>query len=446
MNPEILQKTVIDKFGIERLNPMQTGVLASDKPNIILLSPTGSGKTLAYTLAIFKRLTPHSDTKVHVVIIAPTRELVRQIADVVRVVATEFELKTLALYGGNSFKAEEASLQGRVPDIIVTTPGRLLDHLKRATLELGSLEMLVFDEYDKTLELGFQEEIEQIERFVNASKKKMKLVLFTSATRLVDFPTFIRPSDYEEICYNPESSVESRLRIVNVPSPTADKLDILAALIRSLDPEGQIIVFVNHRESADRVENFLRKEKISSVIYHGGLDQQRREIALAKFASHSAKVLVSTDLAGRGIDIDGVRYVIHYHPAADKEIWTHRNGRTARVDRTGEVFVITGPEENIPEFVDYNNDYYPDMTAKTPVRADFEMIYFDKGKRDKISKGDIAGFIMKQAEVPAEFIGKIILGLNYALAAVKSQYVNDIFTKIKDNKLKGQRVRATLID
>ena len=446
-NAEIIS-AIKAKFGLNELNPMQIAVIESTASQIVLLSPTGSGKTLAFAAKLLQNL----DTTTHrsdeqCLVIAPARELVRQIFDVIRPLAAAFNLKTVALYGGNSFRDEQASLETSAPAIIVATPGRLLDHISRGTLELSRINALVYDEYDKTLELGFQDEIRRILNHLRKTNRNSEpnQVILTSATPLGDLPEFLGLVDPEIIDYTPLSTVSSRLRIVNVPSPSADKLDTLGALIRSVTKHGPCIVFVNHRESADRVGKYLKSQKISNTVYHGGLSQHDRELALARFVMKGSPVLVSTDLAGRGLDIDNVATVIHYHPAADAETWTHRNGRSARVNNSGQVFTITGPEETVPHFVDYSHDFYPDMTSEVPVYGAFTVIYLDKGKRDKISRGDIAGFVMKKAGVPADSVGKILVGTNYSLVAVERVYAKEVIENFKNEKIKNTRVRATIL-
>lgn len=443
-------KTAIRKtLGIGELNAMQSAVTVCDAQRLILLSPTGSGKTVAFVIAILRRITRADITsgRVNTVVIAPSRELVRQIHNVVRPVATLFGIKTLALYGGNPFSAEEASIKGSMPTMVIATPGRLLDHADRGTLDLSGVRDIVLDEYDKILELGFHDEMRRIGSKLSEthSTTGLRFVMATSATRLDNVPGFIDIATAETIDFTQTSSVSSRLRVVNVPSQARDKLDVLGALVRDIADRGPCIVFVNHRESADRIGAYLERQHISAVVYHGGLDQQHREMALARFDSRAASVLVSTDLAGRGIDIDSVQSVIHYHPAADVETWTHRNGRTARIDRTGDVYVITGPDEDIPEFVAFDNDHYPDMTSQRPVRAEKKLIYLDRGKRDKISRGDIAGFVMKKAEVPADEVGKITLGHAYSLVAVSPHYASAVIEAAKNNKIKNTRVRASIV-
>ena len=444
MKLQDIKREIRRAMNIEELNPMQSAVASSDARRLVLIAPTGSGKTLAFAVAILKRVGNYETRESpRAIVIAPSRELVQQIYNVMRPIATG--LKVLALYGGNSFSDEEASIRGAVPDIVVATPGRLLDHINRQTIDVGYSQMLVLDEYDKTLELGFHDEMKRIVRRVgqNRPDRKPDFVMLTSATNLAELPDFVDLNSAETIDMSSVSDVRKRLRIVNVPSPGKDKLDTLAALVRSI-PTGPIIVFVNHRESAERVWNGLKSRHISAQLYHGGLDQQGREKALAVFASGGARVLVATDLAGRGIDVDDVEAVIHYHPAINTETWTHRNGRTARIDKSGSVYVISAPDEVQPEFVATENDYYPDMTAEFAVKAPMTVLYLDLGKRDKVSKGDIAGFLMKQVGLESSSVGKISIFPSYSLVAVSPDKAREVITAAGSARLKNKRVRVSL--
>lgn len=436
--------------GIRVLNPMQVAVASCTARRLVLLSPTGSGKTIAYLLAVLKRMDamkPRPEGLLTVVI-APTRELVRQIAEVMRPVGALLGWKTLAVYGGNSFADEHASILGDMPAIIVATSGRFLDHIVRRSFNCETVRFVVLDEYDKSLELGFQDEMRQIttKLGVGLPKRTPDFVMVTSATRLVEVPDFVNIDKAELIDFTLPDNKNERLTVVEAKSATRDKLTTLAAVIRSVESDGPIIVFVNHRESADRVGQYLRKNSISNVVYHGGLQQQQREMALAQFDSKAVKVLVSTDLAARGIDIAGVATVIHYHPAADRETWTHRNGRTARVGAAGSVYVITGPEEYAPEFAEVDHEMYPDLTLDTPVKAEKTLIYINRGKRDKISRGDILGYLVKQADVPMSSVGKITVGINYSLVAVDHAFVQQVIATSKTAKLKNIRILASIVD
>lgn len=301
--------------------------------------------------------------------------------------------------------------------------------------------MVVLDEYDKTLELGFQEEMRRIfKRLPNPS-----FALVTSATCLDTIPDFVDMDKAETLDFRACDKRDSqRLRIVNVPSADRDKLDTLKALLHYVGNK-PAIVFVNHRESADRIGNALIKSNILAVTYHGGMEQHDRELALATFSCRAATVLVATDLAARGLDIDNVAAVIHYHPAADANIWTHRNGRTARVDRSGIIYTITGPDELTADFVAPEHDFYPDYGNTNHILPPMQAIYFDLGKRDKISRGDIAGFIMRQAGLDAGQVGIISVARTYSIAAVQAGTASKVLEAAKTAKLKNKRVRASLL-
>lgn len=425
-------------YGIEKFNAMQTAVAASDSADLILISPTGSGKTIAFAMAMLQRM--QGDGHPSGLVIAPSRELVLQITDVLRAV-TPSDMRVAAVYGGNAFAAEQASLQASPTDILVATPGRLLDHLNRGTLSVDGVSVLVFDEYDKTLELGFLGEVGKIVRLL----RNVRSTILTSATALDEYPAFISAESAETVDVSESADAEGRVVVMDVPSVERDKLDTLAALLRSVVPQGGVMVFVNHRDAAERVADGLRRRKIDAVLYHGGLEQREREVAVARFAGDASRVLVCTDLAARGLDIDGVRSVVHYHMPTSRQAWTHRNGRTGRAGASGEIYVITGPDENIPEYVVTDHSYYPDMTATNAMRAPMAMLYFSAGKRDKVSRGDIAGFLMKQCDLPREAVGRITVSLSYSLAAVDRRHVAAVLALGSDTRLKGHRVRVSLL-
>ena len=358
------KQTILERFrerhNIETLNPMQQLMAATDATRLILLSPTGSGKTAAFAIRLLRAIGP-SKGVLQAVVIAPSRELVIQIADVIRPVAAG--LKTVAFYGGHNMADEVNSLKS-MPDIIVATPGRLLDHITRGNLDVAGVHALVLDEYDKSLELGFHDEMRRIARRM----KSLKLIILTSATRLAELPDFLPMQGAETVDFTPTAQ-RSRLQTVSVESPERDKLQTLLDLLRSL-PNGRAIVFVNHRESAERVYNFLKKERFPVGLYHGGLEQRDRQLALDLFNNGTNPVLVSTDLGSRGLDIDDVNYVIHYHMPLSSESWTHRNGRTARMGADGTAYVITAEGENIPDYVVCDRPYSPRGEASEGIRSD----------------------------------------------------------------------------
>lgn len=430
---------VKERLGIDSLNDMQQKMMASasETRDIILLSPTGSGKTLAFTLPVMKMMKPSSG-RVQCVVIAPSRELVVQIAGVMREVSSGIGFRVIALYGGHKVEDEVNSLKV-VPDIIVATPGRLLDHAVRRNVDLLPVLILVLDEFDKSLELGFEEEMGKlVKRMKNVSR-----TLLTSATDADVLPEFLNLNN--PITFNFQGrneSLRSRMRVHRVDSDGKDKLDTLLTLLNNIsqgeEPEKSII-FVNHRESAERVYDFLKKRNVSCVLYHGALDQRERETALALFNSGSHPILVATDLAARGLDIERVASVVHYHQPLTPEAYTHRNGRTARVAEKGDVYVLVGPEEEVKDFVEVDDTLSLDPSLKGSLRSRFMTLYVSAGKREKVSRGDILGFLVKECGVPASDIGKINVYDHYSLVAVREEAVPELLNNAGGKKLKGEK-------
>ncbi len=432
---------VKDRLGIEQLNEMQLKMMASasEQRDIILLSPTGSGKTLAFALPVMKLMKP-STGRVQCVVIAPSRELVMQIASVIRHVAGE--LRVIALYGGHKVEDEVNSLKV-VPDIIVATPGRLLDHAVRRNVDLLPVRILVLDEFDKSLELGFEEEMEKLSRRM----KNVSRYILTSATKADVLPEFLKLTNPLTLNFvGDNSDLRERMRVHRVDSDGKDKLDTLLALLHNITrgerPE-KTIIFVNHRESAERVAEFLRKNGVDAVLYHGALDQRERETAVALFNNGSRPVLVATDLAARGLDIEKVASVIHYHQPLTPEAYTHRNGRTARVEAEGDIYVLVGPQEDVKEFVEFDDTTGLDHTRRANLRSGYMTLYIGGGKREKVSRGDILGFMIKEGGLESGDIGKIDVYDHYALAAVKEDKVARLLDAVSGKKLKGEKRRIT---
>lgn len=442
---EILQK-IGEKHGVTELNPMQKAVGGAKSERVILLAPTGSGKTLAFAVPLISRLRQrdNADAFVQAVIMAPSRELVIQIADVIRPVAfgDGNGFKTVALYGGHSMQEEVNSLTV-VPDIIVATPGRLLDHINRGTVDVTRANALVLDEYDKALELGFHDQMRRIVKRM----RSMRYVTLTSATAAVELPDFIDMSQAKRIDYSSKSeSPRSRTVVTIARSENKDKLAALATLLCAI-PHGKTIVFVNHRESAERTHAFLKKAGFPAGLYHGGLDQLQRELAIDMLNNGTTPVLVSTDLGSRGLDIDAVLNVVHYHIPPTQESWTHRNGRTARVDADGNVYMLLSKAETVPDYVDYDQEIdieegselatgYPASEAAT--------IYFNVGKKEKISKADVLGFLSKQSGLASGEVGKIVVKDHCAIAAVPRLKADEVLLSVANAKIKGQRVKITM--
>lgn len=422
--------------GIDELNGLQKSALRSDALHLVIIAPTGSGKTLAFGARMLKYL-PEPGNGIAVVI-APSRELVMQISSVLRQLARGY--KTVAFYGGHNM-ADEVNSLSPLPDIIVATPGRLLDHLQRGTCQVDSLSMIVLDEYDKSLQLGFEGEMKRI---VKRLPQKRRVTL-TSATMLPVLPEYLNISDAEIIDETISNESASRIETIHMESFSRDKLDTLSGLLATFGPEARTIVFVNHRESAERIATRLRKDGFVPALYHGALDQQQRQMAIDLFTNGSAPVMVATDLAARGLDISGVENVVHYHLPVDSQTWTHRNGRTARQNAEGRVYVITSEADSLPEFIEWDRDYQPAGLQGRPSQPPVATLYFSAGKKEKISKGDVLGFIIANSGLQASEIGRIIIHDHYSLAAVPRSEAKTIIASLNEARLKGKKVKASLV-
>lgn len=432
-----ITSNIRERLGIAELNPMQRRMTETVARSIVLLSPTGSGKTLAFAIPLLRRLRP-ADGRVQAVVIAPSRELVLQIYEVIRPLAVGY--KTVAFYGGHSMMEEKRSLSA-VPDIVIATPGRLLDHINRHQIDLYPARTLVLDEYDKSLELGFHDEMKRIvARMPNLSQ-----TLLTSATRLDALPSWLHAVEPATVDFlNDGGDLKKRLTIIDVESPVKDKIDTLADLLRSLDNQ-RVIIFVNYRDSAQRLYDHLRRLGLPVGLYHGALDQADREKAIDLLNNGTTPILISTDLGARGLDIDTVGSVIHYHMPLTPEAWTHRNGRTARVDREGTVYVVRSESDTVPEFATFDRPYHPTGHSDDPIRPAAATLYFDAGKKEKLSRGDILGFLVNKGGLRADEIGKITVKDHSAIAAIPPPDPAAVIARIKGEKIKGKRVRVSLL-
>lgn len=443
-----IHEKIFNRLGIRELNPMQLATSEFSLPGkLMLLAPTGSGKTIAFAIPLLRSIGKSSDA-VQAVVMAPSRELVLQIAEIIRSIAGD-ALKTVAFYGGHAMSEEERSIEGRVPDIIVATPGRLLDHLRRGRLSLHEVSTLVLDEFDKSLELGFRDEMSR----VIGRMRSLKTLILTSATPIDELPDFVPAKGIRVLDFTTGNAAPApKLRVHSVASEKKDKLEGLDSLLRYIvaqtpRDEGapKTMVFVNHRESAERVYNYLTREGYPAALYHGGLEQADREKAVAMFNNGSAPILVATDLAARGLDVDNVAAIVHYHLPLQPETWTHRNGRTARMGAEGDVYVLLSPEEATPDFIDADLTdaiELPEVPGPRP-EAKMQTLHINAGKKEKISKGDIAGFFMKQGGLKPSDLGVIELKDHQAYVAVPAGRGREIIAALAPFKLKNTRVRIT---
>ena len=424
---------ILDKLGIQ-LNPMQEetmhAVLHGNK-DVVVLSPTGSGKTLAYLMPLVQLIDPKVDEP-QLVVVTPGRELALQSTEVLKSMGTG--LRTMACYGGRAAMDEHRVMNKVLPQVIYGTPGRLTDHLDKGNFSAEHVKYLVIDEFDKCLEMGFQDEMGRL----IASLPYLERHFLLSATEAEEIPRFVHMGRVETIDYRmDEEQVPERIRIYQVKSPQKDKLETLAQLLLSLGDESSI-VFLNYRDSVERTNEFLRSRGFATSAFHGGLEQHEREDALYKFSNGSANIFVSTDLGARGLDIPDIDNIIHYHLPECEDSYIHRVGRTARWEATGKAFFLLGPPEDIPSYVDAEvEDYEIPSDLPAPAKPRMATIYIGKGKKDKISKGDIVGYLCKIGQLQSSEIGKIDVKDRYAYVAVSRTKLKQVLKLTAGQKIKG---------
>lgn len=440
MNEKVMTEAVTVRLGIESLNELQRDTLkawkSSSGSDLVIYSPTGTGKTLAFALCLIDALQPPMG-KLQAVVIAPSRELVMQTAEILRSLALGY--KVTPCYGGHDSSDEKASL-AVTPDIIVATPGRLLDHQRRGNVDLSGANLLILDEFDKSLELGFEEEMRQLLRQMPQLRRR----ILASATVLDDVPDYVRLHQPHVI--NALGGVDrpaERTAVWRVECGKGNKPDTLVELLRSLDG-GKSIVFTNYRESAESLHRHLREHGITAGLYHGALEQREREWAVAMLNNGSANVLVATDLAARGLDIFKVEHIIHYHLPVNEQAYVHRNGRTARIDATGNVYLITPEGSPLPDYVSVCKRFVLRPASQIPLPA-MATLYFQAGKKEKLSRGDILGFIAGNGGIVAKAVGRIDVRDHYALAAIPRRVADHVLKSLQEHKIKGKKVRISLL-
>ena len=429
------QAEILSKLGIAQLNPMQVAAqeaLASSK-ELVLLSPTGTGKTLGFLLPLVLALDTACD-EIQLVIIVPSRELAIQIEQVMREMGTGFKVN--AVYGGRAGSKDRIEIKHR-PAVLIGTPGRVADHLRREAFDPSFIQTLVLDEFDKSLEIGFESEMRDILHLLPQVRTKV----LTSATQGVSIPNFVGLKSPKVLDFLEEKI--SQLQVKKVPSPTKDKLDTLVHLLAHLGVQNGII-FCNFKDSIQRVSDYLHEHGLSHGIFSGGMEQIDRERALIKFRNGTYPLLLATDLAARGIDVPELNFIIHYHLPLRAEEFIHRNGRTARMNSQGTAYVLQYEKEALPDFV----GKLPVETlqrAALPAPSPWSTLFVSGGRKDKISKGDVAGLFFKQGMLAKEDLGIIELKTDCAFVGVKTAALEQLLPRVNNQKLKEKKVRVTLV-
>jgi superfamily II DNA/RNA helicase len=429
------QQDILAKLNIYELNPMQEEAIATidANTNTVLLSPTGTGKTLAFALPLLNTLDPELE-EVQALILVPSRELAIQIEQVIRSMGSGYKVN--AVYGGRPMSKDKIELK-HVPAILIGTPGRISDHFSNDRFSKDFIKTLVLDEFDKSLEVGFEYEMRGIINTLTSVNKR----ILTSATQGVEIPDFVRLDKPKTVNYLGTSM--SKLTIKTVISPAKNKLNTLLHLLNHIGNQ-QGIIFCNLKDSIQRVSTFLESKNISHGCFNGGMEQKDRERSLIKFRNGTNQLLIATDLAARGIDIPEMKYIIHYELPQSKEEFTHRNGRTARVSAKGTAYVLKWKDERLPDFI--GKTPIEDISKQAVRKPVFwETLFISGGRKDKISKGDIAGMFFKLGGLTQDQLGIIELKQDCAFVAVPASIANQLVETLNNNRLKKKKVRVTSI-
>lgn len=438
-NPLLIENT-LQKMAIESLNPMQLAALnANEKEkDLILLSPTGTGKTLAYLLPVLLNLNPDCQ-KVQTLILAPSRELAQQIEQVWRSMGTGYKVNSC--FGGRPSNGEKREL-AVPPAVLIGTPGRLQDHIERENFDVSDIRILVLDEFDKSLEMGFVEQMEAIISRIPSLNKR----ILTSATDAVSIPAFTGIKNPIKLDFSEKDNTLKGLKSFSVKGNNNDKFDLLYQLLCYLGNDSTLI-FCNQRDVVEKVSAYLTDRRVANEFFHGKLEQPDRERALSKFRNGSCTAFVSTDLASRGLDIPEIKNVIHFDAPVRLDELVHRNGRTARMESEGSSYLLLASAEALPVFVTpLPLALVLPVLSSMPPKPDWSTLYIGKGKKDKVSKMDIVGFMFKKGLLAKDELGMVEVKEYYSYVAVKRHKVDAVLKLIENEKMKNMKTKIELSD
>lgn len=425
---------ILDHLKISKLNDMQEAVLkaADTGSDLLVLAPTGSGKTLAFLLPILKQLKPNVKG-VQALILVPSRELALQIEQVFKQMSTGFKVN--CCYGGHAIKIERNNLE-EAPAILIGTPGRIAYHLRHQNFDESTITTLILDEFDKALEFGFQEDMSYIIKPLLSLKQR----ILTSATAMDEIPSFAGLKNLKTINFLTDVNIVPDLELKKIITTAEDKLDSLFKLICKIGSKTTLI-FCNHRETVDRISDLLIDEDLAHDIFHGGMEQDERERALLKFRNGSIKILITTDLAARGLDVPEVEYIIHYQLPYTEDAFLHRNGRTARMNAKGTVYLVLTDDEKYPFLKSDIKTEALNGNYKLPHDSIWQTLYISAGKKDKINKVDIVGLLLKKGGLAKEDVGLIEVKDQASYVAIKRKMVDQVTAKLKNEKVKNKKVK-----
>lgn len=437
----------IDSLGYKEMTPIQSESLPAilEGCDVIAQAKTGSGKTAAFGIGLLHQLDVKK-FRVQSLVMCPTRELADQVSKELRRLARfEHNIKILMLTGGESFGRQLGSLAHHA-HIIVGTPGRILKHLNKESLELSNLKTLIFDEADRMLDMGFIEEIGAVLSFV---PKERQTLLFSATYD--DEILQISKRIQNNALHVKTTQKEVENKIVQEFCETNDKVDSLIRILAEYKPEN-VIVFTNTKLEAKELAKALVQNKIDALAIHGDLEQYERNDVLVQFANKSCPVLVATDVAARGLDIKKLSMVVNYDLPHSMEIYTHRIGRTGRAGADGIAITLYNDREaqKIQEYKEDESRSFLD-TATLKKEQGFEMkpqfvtLVIEGGKKDKIRAGDILGALTGNAGLPGSSIGKIDIYDRQSYVAIENGLIDEAYKKLKNGKIKNKKFSVWIL-
>jgi superfamily II DNA/RNA helicase len=429
---------ILEKLKIMALNDMQLAAVGAAKKgdDIVLLAPTGSGKTLAFLLPILSALENFEKHRVQALILVPSRELALQIEQVFRQMGTGFKVN--CCYGGHPIKTERNNFE-QAPSVLIGTPGRIAYHLRHENFDESGVTTLVLDEFDKALEFGFKEDMS----YIIGKLLSLKQRILTSATAMEEIPDFTGVKKPVEIDFLKDVKVAPDLKLKKVLTTAADKLDTLFQLICKIGNRTTLI-FCNHRETVDRISDLLIEKNLAHDIFHGGMEQDERERALLKFRNGSIKILITTDLASRGLDIPEVECIIHYQLPYSEDAFLHRNGRTARMNAKGTAYLVIADDEKYPFLKSDLETENLKGTFNVPKDSDWQTLYIAAGKKDKVNKIDIVGLLLKKGGLQKEDVGLIEVKDQSSYVAIKRKMVGEVLSALSNERIKNKKVKIEI--
>ena len=436
-------KERLEQLGFTAMTPVQAESIPDilKGSDLIVQSKTGSGKTLAFGIPAVTEADT-AKTVPQTLIITPTRELAEQIAHSLREIAAfKPNLKILTLYGGTPLRTQAESL-AKGAHILIGTPGRLLDHLSKETLALDSIERVVLDEADRMLDMGFYDDIVKI---INHTPKARQTLLF-SATFSQSIEALAASMLHNPKTIKVQTEHDTR-KITELYYETDEKFKTLKALIGSHRPDS-LLIFANTKNDVTALAERLEREGHSTIALHGDLDQYERNEAVIRFTNSSKRIMVATDVASRGLDIKGIDMVVNYDLPFDREVYTHRIGRTGRAEATGTAISLTGSQIN-PKTAYIRQRANQGDPKSLRIERDYRMVSqwdtlsLNSGKRDKLRKGDILGTLCKEIGIESSSIGRIDLTPTRSYIALHHHATEKVLNalqqglKIKKRKVKG---------